>query len=121
LTAGIEIDSEFSLEDDARKVNHKTLEVMQVRVVKRVQKNESPEALAQVLGLNRSIAYGWLARYRRGGWDGLKAKPLGLDPTVVSPAAKSTSDHETGLNYRQGASHRLGPDQAIRSPMAIRC
>jgi transposase len=48
---------------------------MRIRVVKRVQDGESPEVIAKVLGLDRSTVYGWLARYRRGGWNGLKAKP----------------------------------------------
>ena len=30
----------------------------------------------RVLGLDRSTVYGWLARYRRGGFGALKAKPL---------------------------------------------
>jgi transposase len=47
---------------------------MRIRVVKRVQDGESPEVIAKVLGLDYSTVYGWLARYRRGGCDGLKAK-----------------------------------------------
>jgi hypothetical protein len=34
--------------DDARKLDHKTLEEMRVRVVKRVQEGESPEVLAHI-------------------------------------------------------------------------
>ena len=70
--------------DDARKLDHKTLEEMRVRVVKRVQEGKSPEVLAHVLGLNRSTVYGWLARYRRGGWNGLKAKPLAGRPPKLN-------------------------------------
>ena len=51
-----------------------------MRVVKRVQDGESPEVLAKALDLDRSTVYGWLARYRQGGWNGLKAKPLGRRP-----------------------------------------
>jgi transposase len=32
--------------------------------------------VGQALGLNRTTIYDWLALYRRGGWDALKAKPL---------------------------------------------
>lgn len=70
--------------NDARKLDHKTLEEMRIRVVKRVQEGESPEVLADVLGLNRSTVYGWLARYRRGGWHGLKAKPLAGRPPKLN-------------------------------------
>jgi transposase len=41
-----------------------------MRVVKRVQDGESPEVLAKALDLDRSTVYGWLARYRQGGWNG---------------------------------------------------
>ena len=74
----------FMRRDDARKLDHKTLEEMRLRAVKRVQEGESPEVLAQVLGLNRSTVYGWLARYRRGGWNGLKAKPLAGRPPKLN-------------------------------------
>jgi len=70
--------------NDARRLDHKTLEEMRIRVVKRVQEGESPEVLAHVLGLNRSTVYGWLARYRRGGWNGLKAKPLAGRPPKLN-------------------------------------
>ena len=62
--------------DDARQLDHATLEAMRERAVRSVQNGESPEVVARVIGVNRSAIYGWLARYRRGGWGALKAKPL---------------------------------------------
>ena len=62
-------------ENDARLLDHKTLEAMRERTVRQVQEGESPEVVARVLGLDRSTVYGWLARYRRGGFGALKAKP----------------------------------------------
>ena len=62
--------------NDARKLSHDTLEAMRRRAVMSVQEGQSPELVGQALGLNRTTIYDWLARYRRGGWDGLKAKPL---------------------------------------------
>jgi transposase len=59
-------------EDDARKLDHATLEELRKRAVGRVQAGESPEVVTRVLGLNRSTIYIWLAQYRRGGWDALK-------------------------------------------------
>src|SRR3954449_6465835 len=62
--------------NDARQLDHATLEAMRERAVRSVQDGESPEVVAGVLGINRSTVYGWLAQYRRGGWGALKAKPL---------------------------------------------
>jgi transposase len=45
-----------------------------------VQEGQSPEVVGKALGLNRTTIYDWLARYRRGGWDALKAKPLAGRP-----------------------------------------
>lgn len=61
---------------DARKLDHKTLEAMRVRAVQQVQAGESPEVVTRALGLSRGVIYEWLARYRAGGWDALKAKPI---------------------------------------------
>ena len=62
--------------DDARQLDHSTLEAMRERVVRSVQNGESPEVVARVIGVNRSAIYGWLARYRRGGWGALKASTI---------------------------------------------
>jgi hypothetical protein len=45
--------------DDARKLDHKTLEEMRSRAVKRIQDGESPAIIAGVLGVDRSTVYGW--------------------------------------------------------------
>ena len=63
-------------QDDARKVDHTTLEEMRIRAVRSVQAGESPEVVARSMRINRRTIYGWLAQYRRGGWGALKAKPL---------------------------------------------
>src|SRR5260221_6666226 len=62
--------------NDARRLDHATLEAMRERAVRSVQDGKCPEVVADVLGINRSTMYGWLGQYRRGGWGALKAKPL---------------------------------------------
>src|SRR5215468_10872045 len=63
-------------DNDARQLDHATLEAMRERAVQSVQNGENPETVARALGVNRSTMYSWLAQYRRGGWGALKAKPL---------------------------------------------
>jgi len=57
---------------DGRKLSPKTLEEIRTRAVQRVQDGESPETVIQTLGFSRACIYNWLARYRAGGWHGLK-------------------------------------------------
>src|SRR6478752_6211940 len=63
-------------QDDARKLDHTTLEAMRMRAVRSVQAGESPDVVARAMRISRRTIYGWLAQYRRGGWGALKAKPL---------------------------------------------
>jgi transposase len=65
---------------DARKLDHRTLEEIRTRAVRQVQGGESPEVVIRALGFSRACIYEWLARYREGGWDGLRAKPLAGRP-----------------------------------------
>jgi transposase len=65
---------------DARKLDHKTLEEIRVRAVQQVQGGENPEIVIKALGFSRSCIYAWLARYRAGGWDALRAKPISGRP-----------------------------------------
>jgi len=57
---------------DGRKLSPKTLEEIRTRAVQRVQDGESPEIVIKTLGFSRACIYNWLARYRAGGWHGLK-------------------------------------------------
>src|ERR1700687_6312609 len=63
-------------QDDARKLDHATLEAMRIRAVRSVQAGENPEVVARSLRISGRTIYGWLAEYRRGVWGALKAKPL---------------------------------------------
>src|SRR5215471_3703149 len=56
----------------------------------------APEVVAQALGINRTTIYDWLAKYRRGGWGALKAKPVpGRPPKLSGHAIKWIYDTVT--------------------------
>ena len=78
-------------DNDGRKLDHKTLEALRIRAVDQVGEGAHPEDVAAALGLHRKTVYGWLARYREGGKDALKAQPVPGRPrcacgTACSPA-----------------------------------
>jgi len=62
---------------DARRLTHNMLTELRKRGVTSVQDGQSPELVAKALGINRATMYGWLARYRTGGWDALDARKRG--------------------------------------------
>src|SRR6516164_9796959 len=88
--------------NDARSLDHATLEAMRERAVRSVQNGESPEVVARVIGVNRSTMYSWLAQFRRGGWSALKAKPLfGRPPKLDGKKLKWIYDTVTQKNPLQ--------------------
>lgn len=74
--------------DDGRKLDHKTLEELRFRAVH--EQGAYPEEGATTLGLCRSAVYGWLAAFREGSWDALRAKPL-PDPRQLAGAESAVS------------------------------
>ena len=88
--------------NDARRLDHTTLEAMRERAVRSVHDGEGPETVARIIGVNRSTIYGWLAQYRRGGWSALKAKPLfGRPPKLDGKKLKWVYDTVTQKNPMQ--------------------
>ena len=71
-------------ENDGRKLSHETLEEIRIRAVQQVEAGESPEVVVKALGFSRASIYNWLAAYREGGLDALKAKKLEGRPTKLS-------------------------------------
>lgn len=73
-------------DNDGRKLDHQTLEDLRIRAVKQIENGAHPEDIAAGLGMQRSTVYGWVAQYREGGIDGLKAKPIPGRPASLSGA-----------------------------------
>ncbi|MFA6111034.1 MAG: IS630 family transposase [Candidatus Latescibacterota bacterium] len=72
---------------DARALDHQTLTELRKRAVARVQGGESPEMVARALCIHRVTLYGWLVRYRRGGWGALDARKRGGRPPKLDAKA----------------------------------
>jgi len=71
-------------ETDARKLTHKGLTELRKRGVSAVQAGGPATLVAKVLGVQRSTLFGWLARYRRGGWSALDARKRGGRPPKLT-------------------------------------
>jgi len=73
-------------DNDGRKLDHKTLEQLRIRAVRQVEQGVHPEDIAAALGMTRAAVYSWLAKYREGGLDALKARPVPGRPPKLSSA-----------------------------------
>ena len=63
-------------DNDGRKLDHQTLEALRIRAVRQIEDGAHPVAVAEALGMRKSTVYGWLAKFREGGEEALKAKPV---------------------------------------------
>lgn len=60
------------------------MEQIRIRAVQQVQAGESPEGVIKALGFARACIYNWLARYRAGGWQGLRTGSRSGRPKKLS-------------------------------------
>ncbi|MDD5205030.1 MAG: IS630 family transposase [Desulfobacterales bacterium] len=87
---------------DARKLKRDQLTDLRGRGVAAVQSGEMPAMVAKVLGVGVSTVFGWLAKYRAGGWDALRARRRGgRRPKLDSVALKRLYDTITTKDPRQ--------------------
>jgi len=91
-------------ENDGRKLDHHTLEQMRLRAVNAVESGVHPEDVAASLGMARGTVYGWLSRYREGGRDALKARPVpGRPPKLTGAQMRTLYTMIVGADPRQYA------------------
>jgi transposase len=89
-------------ENDGRKLDHTTLEVLRLRAVDQVAAGAHPEDVAQTLGLHRKTVYGWVAKVRGGGREALKAKPVpGRPPKLTGEQMRRIYGLVVGSDPRQ--------------------
>lgn len=73
-----------------------------MRAVAAVEAGQHPEDVAAILGLARSTVFGWIARYREGGRQALKARPVpGRPPKLSGQQLRTLYTLVTGVDPRQ--------------------
>jgi len=76
-------------DNDGRKLDHATLEVIRIRACEQIENGARAEDVAASLGFNRSTVFGWVAAYRNGGAEALRAKPVPGRPPKLTRAQMS--------------------------------
>ena len=90
------------MKTDCRALDHKTLSELRKRAVARVKAGESPTVVAYVLGVHIRTMFRWLALYRAGGQQNLRAsKRGGRPPKLDGKALKWVYDTVTLKNPLQ--------------------
>jgi transposase len=89
-------------ENDGRKLDHQTLEAIRIRAVQQIENGAHPEDVAETLGMTRAAVYGWLAKYREGGLDALRARPVpGRPPKLAGDQLRRLYTLIVGNDPRQ--------------------
>jgi transposase len=87
---------------DLRRLTHEELTEFRKQGVAAVQEGASVEEVCRGMGICRAALFGWLARYRSGGWDALRAgKRGGRKPKLDAAAMRWVYDLVTGRDPEQ--------------------
>jgi len=90
------------MRQDARKLNCQSLTDLRRRAVASVQDGNTPDEVADTLGVSRAAVFGWLSLYRGGGWGSLDARKRGGRPRkLTGPQMKWIYRTVTGKNPLQ--------------------
>jgi transposase len=89
-------------DNDGRKLDHETLEAIRIRAVEQIQGGVHPEDVAESLGMDRSTVFAWMAKFREGGIEALRAKPVpGRPPKLSGAQLRKLYTLIVGVNPRQ--------------------
>jgi transposase len=89
-------------DNDGRKLDHETLEAIRIRAVEQIQGGVHPEDVAESLGMDRSTVFAWMAKFREGGMEALRAKPVpGRPPKLSGAQLRRLYTLIVGANPRQ--------------------
>ena len=76
-------------DNDGRKIDHATLEVLRLRAVDQVERGADPREVSRALGMHETTVYGWVAAARAGGQEALRAKPVPGRPSKLTEAQQA--------------------------------
>ena len=71
-------------ENDGRKADHQTLQLMRMQAIKAIQGGQSATEVATADGINRQTIYRWMANYLSGERKALLAKLIPGCPSKLS-------------------------------------
>ena len=69
--------------NDAQKLDRKSQEALRIRGMQALFSVESPQKVADFLGVNPDTVYNWAVKYGEGGWDNLKRKKAPGRPPII--------------------------------------
>ena len=71
-------------DNDGRRLSHEALEQLRINAVQRVENGESPETVIKSISFERVCIYRWIAKYRYGGIEALRARKASGRKPILS-------------------------------------